>query len=77
MQAASFGVPQDRVRMILTFALRGLPLPETPSATHSFSQRAFLLSVINLPYTPTDIFIAGNCAIAFDLDVRVLRFFRP
>lgn len=38
LQAASYGVPQDRTRMILVFALRGFPLPNAPTPTHAYSQ---------------------------------------
>ncbi|ORY77245.1 hypothetical protein BCR35DRAFT_116324 [Leucosporidium creatinivorum] len=35
--AASFGTPQVRRRLILTVARRGLPLPASPKATHAYS----------------------------------------
>ncbi|KAK4051007.1 hypothetical protein OIV83_003136 [Microbotryomycetes sp. JL201] len=37
LQAAHYGAPQSRRRLILTIARRGLPLPEAPQPTHAFT----------------------------------------
>ncbi|KAM0790076.1 hypothetical protein ACM66B_005404 [Microbotryomycetes sp. NB124-2] len=37
LQAAHYGAPQSRRRMILTVAKRGLPLPDAPQPTHAFT----------------------------------------
>lgn len=50
LNAASFGVPQERHRLFLLGAKDGLPLPEYPPPTHNPKRRA---DGSPLPFTPT------------------------
>jgi DNA (cytosine-5)-methyltransferase 1 len=50
LNAASFGVPQERHRLFLLGAKEGLPLPEYPSPTHNPKRQA---NGNSLPFTPT------------------------
>ncbi|KAH6916709.1 S-adenosyl-L-methionine-dependent methyltransferase [Coprinopsis sp. MPI-PUGE-AT-0042] len=51
LQAAHYGTPQDRVRLILMAARQGKTLPEFPHPSHGFSSDSFTKSLnMNLPY---------------------------
>ena len=41
MQAAAYGAPQSRERLIILAAQTGFPLPNLPKPTHAFQNRSW------------------------------------
>ena len=53
LNAAGYGVPQNRERLFLLGALEGLPLPEYSAPTHGFGKTATTMDLPHYRQTPT------------------------